>query len=513
MFPTGIVGLTHSKNDYPGGDNQWGCHSEELNGHLDFMLNSTMDQIQYHCYEAQSLLNDLVPYIHVLYQNDVFPMRMGMEGMVPHPTGLVSDGNPFTNINYHNTTNMPGARNGKEWVMRYFKGVNQGNPEGIFYYDVATARISFVDRLLWESLVVVNSTNHVVPWLAENFTVADDGMQFNFTLRDGIKFHDGTDLTPEDVKFSFDYCRASENQSAWGGSLIYYIDNCEVDGDTIIFNMREFDAWGIYTFADLVIFPKHIFETVPYADPSWYDLTNTTTKIGTGPFKFNSVEASDNPLWWKFDKFTDYWYAGGLDAGTPTGVDYPRMDHFTIRVITYTSATVAALLAGEVDCDRYSWSDLTVACEPYIGDELDVESAPSIWRKILWVNNMISPLSDVVVRKAIAYAFDYQAIVDTAESGYGVAINAQWLPQAVFGSGTIVWNNAAANIYSYNAAKAKQLLDAAGYIDVDNDGVCEIPGTPTSTFEDDGVGFAFVEIFMLCMGAMLVLAVTQRRRK
>jgi len=203
VFPTGLYGLCHTKRDYCGGDNQWGCRNATLDGHLEWLINgTTTTEIKSHCWEAQTILNDIMPFVHVLHQQDAMPNRVGMTGMIGHPTGLVSDGNPFTVLNMHNTTNMPAGRNGTELVMRYFKGVNQGNPDGLLYYEATTARTTFVDSLMWETLVKIDTDTAVIPWLAESFDVADDKMWFDFTLRSGITFQSGNALEPEDVKFS-----------------------------------------------------------------------------------------------------------------------------------------------------------------------------------------------------------------------------------------------------------------------------------------------------------------------
>jgi peptide/nickel transport system substrate-binding protein len=379
-----------------------------------------MSQIQYYCYEAQTIMNDIMPYVHVLYQEDAYTNRVGMEGMIAHPTGLFSDGNIFSILNFHNTTNLPAGRDGLEWIMRYFKGVNEGNPDGLLYYEATTARTTFVDRLIWETLLTVNPDNEPIPWLAEEWTVSDDGMQYNFTLRDDVCWSNGRAMTPEDVYESFYFIRDNEEESLWGGSLIEFIDNCTLDGDVISFTLDEFDAWGIYTFADLLIFPEEVYET-PYNDETFQDLTNMTTKLGSGPYMLDEVEAADSPTYWKFDANPHYWFNGSLTNDGLAEMTYPRMDKFTIRVITDTSATVTALRSGDVDTTRYYWPDLTAACEPFSPAEIEIVTSASIWRKILWINNEVSPLSDDIVCKVIAYAIDYDAIVEGVEGGYGIS--------------------------------------------------------------------------------------------
>jgi peptide/nickel transport system substrate-binding protein len=401
--------------------------------------------------------------------------------------------------------------------MRYFRDVRGGNPEGMFYYDVTTGRTAFVDRLLWEGLTIVNQTGHVIPWLAESYSVSADQMQYNFTLRSGIRFHDfdtsGETLDGEDVKFSFDYAKTAD--SLWGQSLVYYIDNCTVDPAdpmTVSFNMGEFDTWGIYTFSDLIILPEHVFSHVPYNHTSWHDLSNSTTKIGTGPYEWGQVESADPPTWWEFEAFADYWF-NDFDMESSTGLDpaltYPRMEKFTIRVIEDSEATVTAIRSGDADLTRYTWADITSAAETYTS-EIDIVQAKSIWRKILWLNNIVSPLSDKAVRKAIAYALDYASIVTTAENGYGFPVYNQYLPSEFFtGTG---YHNSASDIYTFNKAQANKILDDAGYIDVDDDGVRDIPGWEPAD-DGDGAGYGILEALILFTGGLLILTIFQKKRR
>ncbi len=477
------LSMLHSGEDYPGGKNEWGFHNATMDANIDFMFNISLDIVPLYLNRQQAICAEEVPYVHVIYQKDMMPIRKGIDGLVYTPHGVISWKNPLTPLNIHNTTNLPATRNGTEWVMRYFKFVIDGDPGGPLYYEISKNRSAFVDSLLWEPLVQTNETGGFIPWLAESYEISEDGMIYNFTLRDNIYWHDGTLMMPEDIVFSYNYIN-----DAWdAGEAIYNpcadVTSCIILEDGIIqFMMEELDPWAIPNiFTELKIFPKHIFETVPYNDVTWHDLTNMTTKIGSGPYKFQEVSMWAPPTWWTFVRNPNYWFTGtnphcitslepiySEGGNNPSITQYPRMERFTIRVITDVDSTITALRNGEVDLCRYIWFDVANAAQEY-PDEIKMNTIPSTWRKILWINNNVYPLSDKRVRQAIAYAIDYDAIVEASEGNKAIALYNNYLPIEYYGT----WHNPASDVYDYNPARAYAILEDAGHLDTDGDGVRE----------------------------------------
>ncbi|MHA1945491.1 MAG: ABC transporter substrate-binding protein [Candidatus Hodarchaeales archaeon] len=514
--PTDLYAFSHSLNDYPGGENLCGFHNSTLDNHLDLMHTSTMDQVQYHVYQQQAILAEEVPYVHVLYHKESIPVWHGMSGLISTPNGFISPSNPLTTLNFHNITTMPANRNGTEWVMRYPFHVLAGNTNGMLYYQSFTGRTAYVDRLLWEPLIIINETGNIIPWLAETRSVSPDLRTISFTLRENITWHDGVAMTPEDVKFSFDYIKIHEMEVS--DAHTYRIANCTLDSDgTINFHMKDLDSWGIYNFLDLVILPKHIFESIPIGHPSWNDLANKTTKIGSGPYKFSRVEDISLPNWWQFVRNDDYWFRGDMLTSLATGIQYPRMEKFTIQVIVGVNDTVMAFKNGTIDNSLYFWPDITEEVRKYTNDITIVDApidSPSIWRKILFINNQIYPLSDKFVRQAIAYAINYDAIVEEDEHGYGIPMYNQYLPEIIHGD----WHNSLSDNFNFNISKANQLLDDAGYLDTNGDGIREIPpgmrkNTTTSSDETTthGTGLIYRETILICFGAFLTLGLFSKK--
>ncbi|MFX1512650.1 MAG: hypothetical protein ACFFCQ_08695, partial [Promethearchaeota archaeon] len=97
----------HSQMDFAGGGNFVCIHNDTLDTHLDFMMNSTMEEVPHHLYKGQEILAEEVPYVHILLTEDNYPIRHGMAGIIHTKGGFISPYNLLTNLNIHNTTTLP----------------------------------------------------------------------------------------------------------------------------------------------------------------------------------------------------------------------------------------------------------------------------------------------------------------------------------------------------------------------------------------------------------------------
>jgi len=514
--PVGLFVKCHSPIDVTGGGNICAIHNSTLDDHLLAMFTSPYPgEVQYHVYQQQTIFAEEIPFIPILYLKECIPVWNGMAGLVSTPYGLISELNPLTTLNLHNITNLPDNRNGLECITRYPYFVRESNEEGMLYYQASTGRTRYLDRLLWESLVIVNETGEIIPWLAESYTISPDKLTYNFTLRENIKWHDGVLMTPEDVRFSFEYIKSHESQIALFPPT-YDIESCTIDSNGIIsFTLYDYVNWELIDFCDFLIFPKHIFESIPYNHPSWHDLSNLTTKLGSGPYKFDRVESTIQPSWWQFTRNENYWFTGGMNTSLIKGIQYPRMEKFTIQVINDVNETVEAMKKGEIDFCLYHNPVLMKTRELFPAQIKLFNSSysdVSIWSKLLFINNQIYPLSDRIVRQAIAYALDYASIVQEAEKGYAIPVYGQSFPQEVYGT----WHNPSSDIYRYNVTQANYLLDNAGYLDIDGDGIREVPFNPnttssttnTSSSQTNGIGSTITLI--LCNFVLAVFCIQRK---
>jgi len=215
-------------------------------------------------------------------------------------------------------------------------------------------------------------------------------------------------------------------------------------------------------------------------DDSTFDLVaNTADKIGCGPYKYvKGVEAQS----WTFEKFDDYWFTGGSsmpniteDTPLPVG-DYPRIENVTIYVCGGSDSRLLGMKFDLYDTERYESYAIDILNEIRADTNPDYASLKVIntvseWGYYIVYNQAVKPLNDVRVRIAIAYALDRDACLNYARGGYATPI---WsiIPEDFYAH----WHNPTIEKFSYNLQKAREILEEAGYIDVDGDGVRECPG-------------------------------------
>ncbi len=255
---------------------------------------------------------------------------------------------------------------------------------------------------LYEGLTRIGSKGEVLPALAESWDISEDGKSYTFKLRNGVKFHDGTDFEATDVKFSLERASAEESTNAQK-ALFAGIESVEVVDPTTIkvilkapagnflFNM----GWG-----DAVIVAPESADT------------NKTAPVGTGPFKFGnwvkgaSVELVRNDGYW------------GTQAG---------LEKATFKFISDPAAALSAMLAGDVDAFANFPAPETVP-QLRADPRFKVVIGSTEGETILSTNNAKPPFNDVRVRRAIAHALDRQAIVDGAMFGLGTPIGTHFAP-------------------------------------------------------------------------------------
>jgi peptide/nickel transport system substrate-binding protein len=301
------------------------------------------------------------------------------------------------------------------------------------------------DTLLWE-----DSTGKPGPWLATQWSQSPDGLEWKFTIRDNVKFHDGQPLTAEDVKFSFDY--VTTGAGAAGASRVDLKEVVVESPTTLVIRLNTPNAVfeenvAMRTF----IIPKHIWSTV--TDPTKFRDPKAT--IGSGPYKLQSVdEAGGSYLYTANEAFF-------------LGVPYVRRLEFVPA-----PDELLGLQRGEIDAAELSE-------EPAPEEQLKAfESNPQFgklqgtgdWNLALNFNlSKGFPYNEKKFRHAIAYAIDRKDMVNRLLLGRGQ-------PASVAGLAPD-HEMLAPNLPTYdrNVARARTLLDEIGIKDTNNDGVRELP--------------------------------------
>lgn len=278
---------------------------------------------------------------------------------------------------------------------------------------------------VFEGLMKPTSTGDLTPAVAESYTVSEDRLTYTFTLREGVKFHNGDEVTAEDVVYSISRCADTTD----GTPL--------VEAFSVIQSVEAMDA---RTVAITISEPSNEF--ISYMTtailPAGYDQQDTAP-VGTGPFKFVSRAAQDNIV---LEKFDEYW-------GTPA-----YLDKVTFKIMENADSLVMSLQSGAIDL----CSHLTSTQVAQLGDDFYVAEGTMNLVQALYLNNAEKPFDDVRVRQALCYAVDKQGIIDLAFDGYGSPIGSSMYP--AFGK---YFDESLTNYYTKDVEKAKSLLADAGY--------------------------------------------------
>ena len=304
-------------------------------------------------------------------------------------------------------------------------GIAQDLDESLDPHKAVAAGTKEVMFNVFEGLMKPTSTGDLIPAVAEDYTVSDDRMTYTFTLREGVKFHNGETVTAEDVKYSIDRCADTS------------------EGDPLVEAFSVIQAVEILderTVAITISEPSNEF--ISYMTtailPADYDQQDTAP-VGTGPFKFVSRTAQDSIV---LEKFDEYW-------GTPA-----YLDKVTYKIIENADSIMMSLQSGAIDM----FAHLTSTQVAQLGDDFYVEEGTMNLVQALYLNNAEKPFDDVRVRQALCYAVDKQAIIDMAFDGYGSPIGSSMYP--AFGK---YFDDSLTNYYTKDVEKAKALLAEAGY--------------------------------------------------
>ena len=271
--------------------------------------------------------------------------------------------------------------------------------------------------------------NELVPGLAISWEQVSDS-SYEFKLREGVKFHDGTDFTAEDVKFTFE---RGKTQSSSKGKLSSIAGVEIVDDYTVRIELDPIDCDIIYKLTDpnCSILSANAFNTM--AEEEAY-------KIGTGPYQYHEWVQGDYVSLIRFD---DYW--GEL----------PQTKEIVIRYIPEASSRLLALQTGEIDiCIDPPSIDLHYVAEDPDMTLLQVNSSTL---RIVLLNELVEPFNNALVRQAIAHAINREDFVSAVYEGNATACNNVMNPTNSFYTEV--------EGYPYDVEKAKSLLAQAGYAD------------------------------------------------
>lgn len=280
---------------------------------------------------------------------------------------------------------------------------------------------------IFEGLVKPTSDGDLIPAVASSYEETEGGKVYTFTLRDNVKFHDGSTVTAEDVKFSLDKCA----DASAGEPLVAAFSNIEsvniVDEKTIEVVLKEADT-----------------EFLAYMTTAIIPASNEnpdTNPIGTGPYKYVSRSPQENFV---VERFEDYW-------GEPA-----HIQDVTFKICANADSIVMDLEGGSIDM----FARVTATQAASLSEDFDVLEGTMNLVQALYLNNAEAPFDNEQVRQALCYAIDVDEIKLMVSDGKGTQIGSSMFP--AFGKYYMEELNDA---YPTNIEKAKELLKGAGYED------------------------------------------------
>lgn len=323
-----------------------------------------------------------------------------------------------------------------------------GLPSDAGPLNIYTGNIDYLTELVFDKLFSPSPyVEKPQPWLAESAQQLDD-VTWVVKIRSGIKWHDGTPFTAEDVKFTYEYYRdGPANRHTHHVSEVPHISKIELDDPSTVRFTCAYACPTLerITFADLLILPKHIWEKVQ--NPRKY----TDLPIGTGPYKLVEYKADQ---YYKFEANKDYFMGS------------PLVDTLVMPVIKDPTAIFNALRAGEIDISaRPVPAELEASFQNQANMKV-VQTAPLSLVE-LKLNYEKAPFNQEAFRNAMSLAVDRQAITDTVLLGKGrPGLKGYPHPDSP-------WTNP--NLSTpYDAEKAKAVMDELKLTDKNNDGVREM---------------------------------------
>ncbi|QBI21324.1 ABC transporter substrate-binding protein [Egibacter rhizosphaerae] len=282
-----------------------------------------------------------------------------------------------------------------------------------------------------ETLVEIAPDGEIEPLLAEDWEQSDDGLTYTFDLVEA-EFHDGSELTADDVVFSFERAMDPDTAHPFAGDF-EPVDSVEaVDDRTVEVQLSEFSNNWLYNMGrspGIVYAEEHVDEL-------------DESPVGTGPFEFDEWVRGDRIELVRNDA---YWG------------DEPALDGAVYQYIEDESALTNALLAEDLDLvTRIAAPELVEAFED--DDGFEILDGISDGQTIMTLNNAVEPLDDVRVRQAITHAIDREGVRDVTQGGFGELIGSHAAPHDP-------WYVDLADEYPHDPERAEELLAEAGYED------------------------------------------------
>ncbi|MFU0832125.1 MAG: ABC transporter substrate-binding protein [Oscillospiraceae bacterium] len=303
----------------------------------------------------------------------------------------------------------------------------QTQPNHLDPYLAGSADTRSILFNIFEGLVKPDKDGNLIPAVAQSYEIAEDATSYIFHIREGITFHNGNEVTAEDVKYSLETAAGLSG----GKVLVSELENIasvEIkDESTVVVNLKQPD-YEFLPYLTCAIVPKDYTE-------------QDSHPIGTGPFEFESYTPQQSIV---LKKNPNYWQP-----------DLPKLDRVTFKLESDSNALLLDLQGGSVD-----GASIANNIASQIGSGFQLIESNSNAVQLLGLNNAAAPFDDVKVRQAISYAINPDEIIDAVNFGKAVRSGTPVIPGL-----KKYFNDSLTHAYDQDIEKAKQLLAQAGYPD------------------------------------------------
>jgi len=280
---------------------------------------------------------------------------------------------------------------------------------------------------VYEALYKLGDDGKVTPLLASKYTTSDDGLTYTFTLRKGVKFHSGDELTSKDVKYSIEKVLAPKSQSARKSDLQVVKSIETPSADTVVVHLKQRSISFVYNLSYVWII-DHTAKNLK------------TTEDGTGPYTVQSWKHGSAIT---LQRFKDYWG------------DAPKTGTVVFNYYKDATAENNALQSGQLDIVTSEQSPDALS-QFENNSQFKVNDGNSTTKLLLAFNDKVKPFDNTGVRVAITEAINRKALLKSIWNGYGKVTGSMVPP-------TDPWYENLSSVYPYDVSKAKSDLAAAGY--------------------------------------------------
>lgn len=285
---------------------------------------------------------------------------------------------------------------------------------------------------IFEGLLKFDHEGNLNPCLATSYDISSDGLEYIFTIREGVSFHDGSRLTLEDVIFSLS--RVSGNLPSGEPALVSELDSISsidaISDNQIKITLEEPNSEILSYFTTAIVTEASIN-------------TDSYTPIGTGPFKFDHYNIGEELV---LIKNEDYWDSS-----------LPYLDKVTFKICADYDSGFIELQNGGIDIFPYLTPDKVDELDPA---KFNIHAMGSNMVQVLGLNNEFAPFSDLRVRQAINYAINREDIISLIMDGQGEELTTAMSP--VMGDS---YNTEIDGTYYHDIERAQSLMNEAGYED------------------------------------------------